>query len=124
VSILGRVQRAAGSLLLARAEFAVVELTASGAQAMQWLLSALVATALLTLTLVSVTAGIVLALWDRAGWYSVAILALVYAAVTAVAFQRLLRRLRNWPPVLAQTLSELSKDREALFGHDAAVRSK
>jgi uncharacterized membrane protein YqjE len=124
VSILRRVLRAAGSLLLARAELAVVELTASGAEAVQWLLSALVATALLTLTLVCVTACVVLALWDRAGWYSVVVVALVYAAVTAVAFHRLLRRLRDWPPVLAQTLSELSKDRDAVFGRDAVVGSE
>jgi uncharacterized membrane protein YqjE len=116
--MLRRVVRSAASLLLARAEFAVVELTASGAAALHWLLSALAAAALLTLTLIAVTASIVLALWDRVGWYSIGVLALVYAAVTAFAIHRLLRRLRNWPPVLAQTLSELSKDREALFGHE------
>jgi uncharacterized membrane protein YqjE len=111
---------AAAALLLARAEFAVVELTGAGAAALHWLLSALAATALLALTLVSLTATVVLALWERAGWYSIGILALVYAAVTVFAIHRLLRRLRNWPPVLAQTLSELSKDREALFGHHPA----
>jgi uncharacterized membrane protein YqjE len=113
---LRRAATAASSLLLARAEFAAVELTQAGADALRWLLAALAATALLTLTLVAVTATIVMALWERAGWYSMGILALIYVGATGFVVHRLRRTLHARRPVLEQTLAELAKDREALFG--------
>ncbi len=116
---LRRAARAASSLLLARAEFAAVEVTQTGADALRWLLWALGATALTALTLIAATATIVLALWDRLGWWSLGLLTLAYAAVTGYLIVRLRRELRNRRPLLAQTLAELSKDREALFGHGA-----
>jgi len=113
-----RAATAAASLLLARAEFAAVELTQSGADALRWLLWALVAMAMLALTLVVATAAIVLVLWDRFGWVPAAFLALSYAAATAYLMFRLDRALRACRPLMAQTLAELSKDREALFGRE------
>ena len=62
---------------------------------------------------------IVLAVWDRLGWWSLAILTLAYAALTGYLIVRLRQELRNRRPLLAQTLAEVSKDREALFGHGA-----
>ena len=114
---LRRAARAASSLLLARAEFAAVELTQTGADALRWLLWALATTALLVLTLIVVTVTIVLALWDRLGWLSLALLTLIYASVTGYLMVRLRQELRSHRPLLSQTLAELSKDREALFGH-------
>ena len=116
---LRRAARAASSLLLARAEFAAVELTQTGADALRWLLWALAATSMLALTLIAATATIVLALWDWLGWFSLGLLTLAYAIVTAYLLVRLRRELRSRRPLLAQTLAELSKDREALFGRGA-----
>jgi uncharacterized membrane protein YqjE len=119
VGALRRAARAASSLLLARAEFAAVELTQTSADALRWLLWALAATSMLALTLIAATATIVLALWDWLGWISLGLLTLAYAIVTAYLFVRLRRELRSRRPLLAQTLAELSKDREALFGRGA-----
>lgn len=116
---LRRAARAAASLLLARAQFAAVELTETGADALRWLLWALCATALLALTLISATVAIVLAVWDRLGWYALGLLTLAYAAATLFLVIRLWRALNARPPLLAQTLAELSKDRAALFGAEA-----
>jgi uncharacterized membrane protein YqjE len=116
-----RAARAASSLLLARAEFAAVELTQSGADALHWLLWALAATALLVLTLLAATAAIVLALWPQCGWYSLGFLTLLYAGVTGYVMLRLRRALHARPPLLAQTLAELAKDREALVGQAPAA---
>jgi len=116
VGALRRAARAASSLLLTRAEFAAVELSQSGADALRWLLWALGATALLALTLIAATAAIVLALWDRLGWYSLGFLTLAYAVATAYLIFRLWRALNSRPPLLARTMAEFSKDREALFG--------
>jgi uncharacterized membrane protein YqjE len=114
---------AASALLLARAEFAAVELTQTGVNALRWLLWALAATALMALTLIAATATIVLALWDRLGWVSLGLLTLAYAIVTVYLLVRLRRLLHARRPLLAQTLAELSKDRDALFG-DAGARAK
>jgi uncharacterized membrane protein YqjE len=124
VGALNRAARAASSLLLARAEFAAVEVTQTGADALRWLLWALAATALLVVTLIVATVTIVLAVWDRLGWLSLGVLTLVYATATGYLMVRLRRELRNRRPLLAQTLAELSKDREALFGQSAESRSE
>jgi len=118
VGPVGRAAKAAASLLLARAEFAAVELTQSGADALRWFLWALVAMAMLALTLVTATLAIAVVLWDRFGWVPLALLALSYAAATAYLAFRLDRALRASRPLMAQTLAELSKDREALFGRE------
>jgi uncharacterized membrane protein YqjE len=116
---MSRVARAASTLMLTRARFAAVELTQTGADALRWLLWALGATALLVLTLMVATAAIVVALWPWLGWLSLAFLTLAYAAVTGYLGYRLWRALHARPPLLAQTMAELAKDREALFGHSA-----
>jgi uncharacterized membrane protein YqjE len=119
VGTIGRAARAASSLFLSRAEFASVELTQTGVDALRWLVWALVATALMVLTLIAATAAIVLALWDRLQWFSLGLLTLGYAIVTAYLIVRLRRALQARRPLLAQTLAELSKDRDALFGREA-----
>lgn len=121
---LRRAARAGSSLLLSRAEFAAVELTQTSADALRWLIWALATTALLVLTLIVATVAIVLALWDRVGWWSLGILTLAYATATGYLMFRLRRELRNRRPLFAQTLAELSKDREALFGHGVEAGSE
>jgi uncharacterized membrane protein YqjE len=119
-----RVAKAASALLLARAEFAAVEFTQTSVDALRWLLWALVATALLVLTLLAATATIVVALWDWLGWVSLGLLTLAYAIATGYLMFRLRRQLQARRPLLAQTLAELSKDREALFGRDLDAKSE
>ncbi|HEX4583438.1 MAG TPA: phage holin family protein [Burkholderiaceae bacterium] len=119
-----RVAKAASALLLARAQFAAVELTQTGADALHWLLWALGATALLALTLIALTATLVLALWDWLGWVSLGLLTLVYAIATGYLVLRLRRELRARAPLLAQTLAELAKDREAVFGPGTGPEQK
>jgi uncharacterized membrane protein YqjE len=121
VGALRRAARAASSLLVARAEFAALELSQTGADALRWVLWALAATALLVLTLIIATVTIVLALWERLGWYPLGLMTLAYAIVTGYMFYRLRRELLARPPLLAQTLAELAKDREALFGQSSGT---
>lgn len=118
MGVIRRAASAASSLLLARAEFAAVELTQTAVDALRWLLWALVATALMALTLIAATATVVLALWDWLRWWSLGLLTLTYAIATAYLLVRLRRQLRARRPLLAQTLAELSKDRDALFARD------
>jgi uncharacterized membrane protein YqjE len=121
VGVIARAARAASSLLLARAQFAAVELTQTGADALRWLLWALGATALLALTLIVATATIVLALWPWLGWWSLAFLTLACASASGYLFYRLRQALSMRPPLLVQTLAEFHKDREALFGQGAGA---
>jgi uncharacterized membrane protein YqjE len=118
VGTLRRIAAAASSLLLARAEFAAGELTLAGARAVRWLVSVVLASALMMLALIALSATVVLALWERLGWYSLGILTLVYAGVAYWIVIRLLREIRASPPPLVQTFAELAKDREALFGRE------
>ena len=111
---------AASSLLLARAEFAAAELTQAAVTALRWLLTGLLALALLMLALVALSATLVLALWERLGWYSLGLLTLIYAGAACWLATRLMRQIRASPPPLAQTFAELAKDREALFGREPA----
>jgi uncharacterized membrane protein YqjE len=117
---LRRAAAAAGSLLLARAEFAAVELTQAGTTAVRWMLTALVVATLVMGALIAIGAAVALALWERFGWYPVALLGLLYALSAWLLARRLLREMRTTPPVFAQTLAELARDREALFGRGPA----
>lgn len=113
---LRRAGRSALALLLTRVEFAGVELSLAREQAQRWFLVALAAGVLGLLGLASLSAMIVLALWDRFGWYSAATLAVVYCGGAIMLAARLLHRLASAPPLLSQTLSELARDLDALRG--------
>jgi uncharacterized membrane protein YqjE len=108
--------RSALSLLLTRAEFANVELSLARAQVMRWLLLALGASVLAMLGLMALSAMIALMLWDRFGWISLGVLAIVYSGAGALLVLHILNEVAKAPPLLAQTFDELAKDREAVFG--------
>ena len=116
VGTLRRAVAAACALLLARAEFAAAELAQAGANALGWFLTALLAGALMVLALVTLSATVVMALWDRFGWYSLGVLAVLYAGAACALLLRVLRQIRASPRLLSQTFDELAKDREVLFG--------
>ncbi len=122
-SAVRRLARTAGALLLARAEFASVELALVRAQLMRWLLLALLALLLGLLGLITVTALVALVLWPLIGWAALLLPALVYLAGAAWVMHRLMREIDDAPPLLSETLQELARDREALLeamaGEDA-----
>ncbi|MFZ5540150.1 MAG: phage holin family protein [Pseudomonadota bacterium] len=115
-----RLSAASLALLLSRAEFASVELAQARAQLVRWLVLALAGALLALLAAVAVSAWLVLTLWERAGALTLVALAVSFAAAAWWVLARLQREVRQAPPLLAQTLQELAKDRDALAGSRAA----
>jgi uncharacterized membrane protein YqjE len=111
---LRRLARAGAALLVARAEFASVELALARAQLMRWLLLALLALLLGLLGLLSLTALVVLMLWPVLGWGALPLVAVGYIGAGALVVRRLLNDLDTAPPLLQETLQELKRDRAAL----------
>lgn len=102
------------ALALTRAEQAGLELAQARAQLVRWA-GLLVALALLaTLALAAGSAWLTLLLWDRWGAMTLLLLALAYAAVAFGLLHRLRREVDAAPPLLAQTLADLARDRAAL----------
>lgn len=109
-----RLSAASLALLLSRAEFASVELAQARAQLLRWFMLALAGALLALLAAVAASAWLVVLLWERAGWITLAVLAAAFAAAAGWVLLRLQREVRDAPPLLAQTLQELAKDRDAL----------
>jgi uncharacterized membrane protein YqjE len=107
--------RTAGALLLARAEFASVELALARAQFMRWLVLALLALLLGLLGLITLTALVAMALWPLMGGAALLLPAIAYLIGAAWVMRRLMREVDDAPPLLSQTLQELAQDREALL---------
>lgn len=113
-----RLSAASFSLLLSRAEFATLELAQARAQLMRWLLLALVATMLALLALVAASTLLVFALWERFGWITLLAVGVAHALGAVLVLRRLDREIAAAPPLLAQTLQEVARDRDALFGRE------
>jgi uncharacterized membrane protein YqjE len=111
---LRRLVRAGGALLVARAEFASVELALARAQLMRWLLLALLALLLGLLGLLSLTALVTLLLWPVLGWGALLLPAIVYVSAGIWVVRRLMHEVATAPPLLHETLQELMRDRDAL----------
>lgn len=120
---LRRVSARSLTLLLSRAEFAALELAQARARVVRWVLLSLVCTAVFQLAALAASAALAAVLWDRYGPVTLAALALVYAGVGAAVLARLRREISQAPALLSETLAELAKDRDALFG-DAAAAAK
>jgi uncharacterized membrane protein YqjE len=115
-----RLSAASLALLLSRAELASVELAQARAQLVRWFILALAGALLALLAAVAASAWLVVALWERAGWVTLALLAAAFAAAAWWVLMRLQREVLDAPPLLAQTLQELAKDRDALAVSGAA----
>lgn len=115
-----RLSAASLALLASRAEFASVELAQARAQLLRWFMLALAGALLALLAAVAASAWLVVALWERVGWITLAVLAAAFAAAAWWVLLRLQREVRAAPPLLAQTLQELAKDRDALARSGAA----
>lgn len=104
------------NLLLTRAQFASVELAQARAQLMRWFGLALAGAVLALLALMAVSALLVIVLWERAGAATLLALALLYALAGYLVVRRMQREVHDAPPLLAETLAELAKDRDAILG--------
>ncbi len=107
-----RLLAATANLLLSRAEFASLELAQARAQILRWFTLSLLVMVLLLLTLIIGSALLTVALWPQLGWVTLAILLAVYALGAALALRKLMGEVTAAPPVLSQTLQELSNDRD------------
>jgi uncharacterized membrane protein YqjE len=117
--VLGALRRtfaAAFGLLLTRAESATIELGAARAAAVRWFVLALAAGLFALLALAAASAALTLALWPWLGWATPLALAAIYALAAWRFAVRVRREVEDAPPLLAETLKELGKDRDALLG--------
>ncbi len=107
-----RLSAATVNLLLSRAEFASLELAQARAQVLRWFTLSLLVMVLLLLTLIIGSALLTVALWPHLGWITLAILLAVYALGAWLVLRKLMGEVAAAPPVLSQTLQELSNDRD------------
>lgn len=115
--------RALGATLLdilgTRAELALLELREEGERRKAILALLVVAILFFALGLLLVALFVVVLFWDTHRLAAVAAMTLLYLAVAATAFTRVVARVRASPPPFEATLRELAADREALRGsHD------
>ena len=107
-----RLSAATADLLLSRAEFASLELAQARAQLLRWFTLSLLVMVLLLLTLIIGSALLTVALWPQLGWVTLAILFMLYVLGAALVLRKLMGEVAAAPPVLSQTLQELSNDRD------------
>ncbi len=118
LNALRRIGARSANLFLSRAEFAALELAQARGQLMRWLALALAAAVVLQLALVAGAAALTVLLWDRFGPFTLIALFLAFAGGGVWLLMRVRREIAAAPPLLTETLSELAKDRDALFGRD------
>ena len=116
-----RLSGATVNLLLSRAEFASLELAQTRAQLLRWVALALFAMVLLLLALIAGSALLTVALWPHYGWTTLAVLFGAYALCALVVSRKLTAEMSAAPPVLAETLRELSKDRDVFVARARAA---
>ncbi len=110
-----RLSAATVSLLLSRAEFASLELAQSRTQLIRWVVLALFAMVLVLLALITGSVLLTLVLWPRYGWATLAVLFAIYVIGAWWVFRSLTAEVSAAPPVLSETLRELSNDRDAFL---------
>jgi uncharacterized membrane protein YqjE len=109
-----RLTSATVALLVARAEFASLELAQTRDQLLRWVVLALFGAVLALLALIAGSALLTVVLWPHWGWITLAVLFAIYALGALWLLRGLSKEIDAAPPVLAQTLRELSVDRDAL----------
>lgn len=119
---LRRVAATVASLVESRIELASIELTEARNRAVGMLAAAVVAAVLVVGALLSLSAWIAVAFWDRLGGHVLGLLTLVYLVIAGGLAWWLAGRLRAAPAPLAETLRELRQDARALRGEAPAAR--
>ncbi len=112
LSAVRRLSAATVNLLLSRAEFASLELAQTRAQIVRWLALLALGMLLLLLALIVGSALLAVVLWPHYGWVTLAVLFGVYAIGAWMVFGKLTGEVSAAPPVLSETLRELSNDRD------------
>lgn len=120
---LRRLTATALDLLLARAEFASLELARSRSQLLRWLVLAVLALIFALLSVLAASALLVALLWPALGWKALALLLVLYLVGLSVPALRLRRELKQAQPPFSETLAELRRDREAIFSRNRGVAS-
>lgn len=116
-----RLSAATINLLLSRAEFASMELAQTRAQLLRWFALALFAMVLVLLVLIAGSALLTVALWPRYGWITLAVLVAVYALGAWLVLFKLSAEIAAAPPLLSETLRELSNDRDVFVARARAA---
>ncbi len=104
------------NLLLTRAQFASVELAQARAQIMRWVGLALAGAVLALLALMALSALLVVVFWEQGGPWTLLALGLLYALAGYLVVRRMQHEVHEAPPLLADTLAELARDRDAIVG--------
>ncbi len=109
----------AAGLLQARLSLAMIELAEARDAFITVFVLAIAAMVMASLTLIAVSALIIVLLWDSLGAWVILILALVYAGFSWLLWRAAFQLIREGRLGLPQTLAELRQDRDALFPGDA-----
>ena len=112
--------RHAIGLLNARVSLAVIELAEARDAFLLVFVFAVVALVMASLTLIAVSALIVVLLWDVLGWRVILLLALLYAFFTWLCWRAAHGLIAEGRLGLPMTMAELRQDRDALFHKDEA----
>ncbi len=116
-----RLSGATVNLLLSRAEFASLELSQTRAQLFRWLALAMFAMVLALLALIAGSTLLTVALWPRYGWVTLAALFAIYVFGAGWVYRTLTVEMSAAPPVLSETLRELSNDRDVFIARARAA---
>ena len=109
----------AASLLQVRLSLAMIELAEARDAFMTVLVLAIAAMVMASLTLIAVSALIIVLLWESLGVWVILMLILVYASFSWLLWRAAIQLIREGRLGLPQTLEELRKDRDAIFPGDA-----
>jgi uncharacterized membrane protein YqjE len=121
---LRRVSANSLALLHSRFELATLELAQARRQLVRWLLLALIGSLVVQLALLALAGAVMAFLWESAGPFALLGLAVVYAGIGAAIVWRLQREIVRAPSLFSATLSELAKDREAVFGVEPVAENQ
>ena len=113
------VLRHAAGLLQARVSLALIELGEARDAFITVFVLAIAAMVAGSLTLIAVSAWIIVLLWEPLGGWVILLLALVYAMLSVLLGRAAMRLIREGRLGLPQTMAELREDRDALFNKDA-----
>ena len=111
--------RHAAGLFQVRLSLALIELAEARDALITVFVLAIAAIVAGSLTVIAVSAWIIVLLWESLGGWIILILALVYAMLSVLLGRAALRLIREGRLGLPQTMAELREDRDTLFNKDA-----
>ncbi len=113
----GSLRRLFATLLLVwqnRLEMAAVELNEEKFRLLEVLILGAACFVFGIVALLTITAPLVIMLWDPAGVPLLIGFSIVYFLAALLAILALRNKIRNWPPTFAHTVAEIKKDSECL----------